>query len=67
MILTDNLLIKSLIECCPLFFRKLGHKITISQFDTTVHVTSSITVKGDLPNEKETSWRPSFHNVSDKF
>ena len=39
---------------------KLGHKITISQFGTTV--ASSIDVKRDNPPK-----RPSFDNVSVKF
>ena len=36
-------------------FRKLGHKITISQFGTTVAIYKNIGTKQDLPNNKQAS------------
>ena len=51
-VLTDHLLIKSQ-SAVVYSFRKLGHKITISQFDTTV--AYSIDLKRDLRNKQQPS------------
>ena len=60
--LTDlfHLLIKSLGGVFH-SFHTLGHKVTISQFVTTV--AYSITVKLDLPNKNNLSKLPSFHDL----